>query len=279
MNPGTQLKASKRTIWRRHPVILVIVLIFLTLALDAFFIEPYNIQVTHYALEAGSAGLKTPLKIADLSDLHTRGLGRRERKMLAVLAAEKPDVILITGDTLADPFGNYADALEVYKQLHAPLGVWFVLGNWENWQPVRRERQFYAEAGVHLLVNQSHALRPDVWLIGLDDAYTGRPNLDAAMKDVPANVYKIVMFHSPEFYDRPGVAGRANLFLSGHTHGGQVHIPFVKPFWLPRGSGRFLEGWYQQDGSQMYVSRGLGMSEIPVRFLCRPEITFITLTP
>ena len=262
--------------WRRHWIVIAVAAaVFALLSVDAVWIEPENIQVTHYEIQ--SAEVKSPLKIAQLSDLHTRGLGRPERKMLAILAKEKPDVILITGDTLADPLGNYQDCQKVYRQLHAPLGVWFVRGNWENWRPVRHEREFYRDAGINLLVNQNRELRPDVWLVGLDDPYSGFANQGRALKGVPKNVYTIEMFHSPAYFDH--VAGQVNLCLAGHTHGGQVRIPFVKPFWLPTGSGRFLEGWYEEKGSRMYVNRGLGMSELPVRFLCRPEITFITLEP
>src|SRR5579863_3781516 len=162
MNGGSRLpkRFAQSTPWRhRRWIAIAVAAVGIALAVDALWVEPDNIQVTHYEIQA--AAVKSPLKIAQLSDLHTRGLGRPERKMLAILAKEKPDVILITGDTLADPFGNYRDCLKVYQQLHAPLGVWFVRGNWENWHPVAHERQFYHEAGINLLLNQNHELRPD----------------------------------------------------------------------------------------------------------------------
>lgn len=276
--PGAKERGVKHARWwRRHIVLLAIAIVAAALGVDAFVIEPDNIQVNHYVIHGG---VQSPLKIADLSDLHTRGLGRPERKILNILAREKPDVILITGDTLADPYGNYAECLKVYKRLSAlnpPFGVWFVHGNWEDLRPVRHEREFYREAGIHLLVNQNHELRPDIWLIGLDDASVGRPNLAEAMQGVPENVYKIAMFHAPIFFQI--IAGKADLVFAGHTHGGQVRIPFVKPTWLPAGSGPYLEGWYEEKNSRMYVNRGVGMSNIPVRFLCRPEVAFITLEP
>jgi predicted MPP superfamily phosphohydrolase len=242
---------------------------------DGLLIEPYWIEVTHYDIQASVAA---PLKIAHLTDLHTRGLGPRERQMLRILDREKPDIILIIGDTVATRAGNYRECKEVYDQLHAPLGVWFVHGNWENsTKPVRAENAYYQDAGVHFLLNGNAAARPDVWLIGLDDPYSGTAKLDTALAGVPANTYTIALFHSPAFFDR--IAGRVNLCLAGHTHGGQVRLPFLKPLWLPRGCGRFVEGWYQEQGSQMYVSRGLGTSILPVRFFCRPEIAFITIHP
>lgn len=158
------------------------------LLIDATLIEPYRIQVTHYQLRAA---IDAPLKVAQLTDLHTHGLGRRERQMIAILAAEKPDVIVITGDSLGGYGGTYQEDAEVYKQLHAPLGVWFVRGNWENdrpYRPFRREREFYESAGVHLLVNSNAELRPDIWLIGLNDPSSGVVRLDQAMAEVPGGI-------------------------------------------------------------------------------------------
>lgn len=259
--------------WRQW-IITIIVVLGVACAVDGFFIEPYWIQVTHQEIQGR---VSAPLKIADLTDIHTHGMGRRERQLLKILDAEKPDIILITGDTIGTRDGNYAECKRLYESLHAPLGVWVVRGNWENIRPLRGERAFYQEAGVHFLLNANAAPRPDVRIAGLDDPYTGTARLDTALAGIPQGIYTILLFHSPAYFDR--AAGRANLVLAGHTHGGQVLIPFVKPIWLPKGCGRFLSGWYEEKGTKMYVSRGLGTSMLPVRFLCRPEVTFITIQP
>jgi predicted MPP superfamily phosphohydrolase len=100
----------------------------LTVAVDGFLIEPYRIEVTHSSVQAP---VTRPLKIAHLSDLHTSGLGRRERKLLLLLEAEHPDVIVITGDTVT--WGHHYDKIrQLLSRLNAPLGVWLVRGNWEN---------------------------------------------------------------------------------------------------------------------------------------------------
>ena len=256
-----------------RPLFWVCVVV-LCLGIDALFIEPYRLQVTHYEVR-GAVG--TPLKIAQLSDLHTHGVGRLERKVLAALDAEKPDVIFITGDSIASYGGTYQEVKEVYERLHAPLGVWFVRGNWENDKPPRHEKAFYQEVGVHFLLNANAELRPDVWVIGLNDPSSGPVHLDTALAGIPDGAYKVALFHAPAFFDK--IAARVNLVLAGHTHGGQVRIPFVYPFWLPKGSGRFLEGWYQDGATKMYVNRGLGMSILPVRFLCPPEVAIIRVHP
>jgi len=246
----------------------------LAVAVDAIFIEPFRIEVTHSVVPAP---LNRPIKIAHLSDLHTSGLGRRERKLLDLLAIEQPDVIVITGDTIASGRRPYENITRVLSQFHAPLGVWLVRGNWENDRPLNHERAFYSKLGVNFLLNEAHPIREDVWIAGLDDPSSGAPDLAAALRKVPKSAYVIAAFHAPGFFDQ--VAGRVPLVLAGHTHGGQVRLPFVPVFWLPRDSGRFLQGWYEERGSRMYVSRGIGMSVLPIRFLCPPELSIITVGP
>jgi predicted MPP superfamily phosphohydrolase len=242
------------------------------LAVDAFWIEPYRIEVSQYYV---AAPLAAPLKIAEVADLHSRSFGRRERDTLAILDREKPDLIVIVGDSISD-YG-YDPLRELLPRLHAPLGVWLVRGNWEVAWPMRGERAFYESLGVHLLVNESARVREDVWLVGLDDPVWGSPKLDEALAGVPAGAYTVALFHAPEFFDR--AAGRCNLALSGHTHGGQFRVPLLPPVWLPPGSGRFVEGWYEEKGTRMYVSRGIGTSLVDARFLCRPEIALFTVGP
>lgn len=275
-------------------------LLLVLVGVDAFLIEPDWIEVTHHRVVAP---LSSPLKIAHLSDLHTYGLGRREQRMFALLAEEQPDVIVITGDSIFDggspsiftqldpqpkragkPTHNpefktfderYRRCGEVLRQLHAPLGVWLVKGNWEHYHRLRDERAYYKAAGIRFLLNSAAELCPGVWILGLDDAMVGSPDLLATLEGVPPDAFKIALFHAPAYFDR--IAGQCNLALAGHTHGGQVYLPFLTPLWLPSGCGDFLAGWYAKQGSHMYVSRGLGTSMLSVRFLCRPELAFITV--
>jgi predicted MPP superfamily phosphohydrolase len=257
----------------RQFLFVFLAVIGFVVAVDGFLVEPYRIEVTHSSVQAPLTG---PLKIAHLSDLHSSGLGQRERQLLGLLDAEQPDIIVITGDTVTR--GNHYDNIRpILSHLHAPLGVWLVRGNWENDYPLRNERAFYSQLGIHFLLNEAHSIRPDVWLAGLDDPLTGTPNLDAALTPLPQGAYVIAAFHAPAFFDK--IAGHVPLVLAGHTHGGQVRLPLVPVFWLPSGSGRFLEGWYAESGSRMYVSRGIGTTFLPFRFLCPPELSIITVGP
>lgn len=244
------------------------------LAIDAFWIELNFIQVTHWTVPAS---LHPPLTIAELTDLHVVHFGRREREVIRILRERRPDLVVITGDSVGvgEHFRREHEVLSAIAATRPPLGVWLVRGNWENAHPLRHEREFYASAGVNFLLNQGTLVRPGVWLAGLDDPATGRADLGRALRGAPPGAYLILLYHSPAFFDDS--AGRYDLALTGHTHGGQVYFPFLRPFWLPRGSGRFLEGWYQERGSRMYVSRGIGWSFLPIRLNCLPEIPIFTI--
>ena len=166
-------------------------------------------------------------------------------------------------------------AHKLLASLKAPLGVWVVRGNWERWNPVEDEKSYYGTAGVKLLVNSLAKPRNDISIIGFDDPWTGEPNIELAEKGLQARSFRIALFHSPFYFDK--VAGRYPLCIAGHTHGGQIRLPGFKPFWLPGGCGNYVEGWYSQNGSRLYVTRGVGTSVLPLRLFCRPEIPVFTL--
>jgi len=246
----------------------------IAVVVDAWLIEPRWVEVTHHRV---SGPLAKPLKIVHLTDLHTYGPGAIELEVLSLVAAERPDLIVITGDLISSA-DAYEGCREVLRGLHAPLGVWVVRGNHEIWAPVKGdERGYYKSEGATLLVNESREVADGVWLAAFDDAFAGSPDLERTMAGIPRDAFKVALFHSPEFFDQ--VAGRCDVALSGHTHGGQVRLPLLNPFWLPPSCGRYVDGWYEQKSSRMYVNRGIGTSILPVRFLCRPEIAVITLEP
>jgi len=120
-------------------------------AVDGFFLEPNRIEVTHHSF---SAPVAAPLKVVHLTDLHTKWLGFLERRLLQLLRQEKPDQIVITGDTIASP-GTYQVESVVLRQLHASPGVWLARGNWENRYTLCGENEFYRAKGVHFLANRS----------------------------------------------------------------------------------------------------------------------------
>lgn len=236
----------------------------------SFFVEPQWLEVTHHQIQSK---VELPIKIAHLTDLHFGNLFRLEKAVLTEIKKEKPDIILVTGDSYEDL--NQLEEMKIFfTQLNAPLGVWGIKGNWENWVPVNDEYFFWQKLGLNLLTNQKETVRDDIELFGYDDESSGFP--DRGLANEKIDKVRICLFHSPAFFERASV--NCSLSLSGHTHGGQIKIPFWGPLWLPQGSYPYLEGWYHRGESHMYVSRGLGTSILPLRFGSRPELSFITLS-
>lgn len=246
------------------------VLFVLFTAIYAWQVEPFRIEVTAQDVPLG---LKKPLRMMVLADLHTREFGRLERGILLAVASTKPDLIVIVGDCFTR--GDHASSKKLLSSLRAPLGVWAVRGNWERWNPVPDEKKFFKRTGTRLLVNSNALVREDVALVGFDDPWTGVPSVDMAEKGLRLEPVRVALFHSPVFFEH--VAGRYPLCLAGHTHGGQVRLPLIGPLWLPGSCGDYVSGWYTQNGSRLFVTRGLGTSILPIRFLCRPEIAILTL--
>ncbi len=259
--------------WLQRTVIHGLLLVTLVCLVDGFCLEPFALVVTHHDVFPASGFHGARLKIAHLSDMHTSGEGRLERALFEALEREKPDLIVISGDTV-DAAEEYEPAAKVLAKIHAPLGVFMVQGNWENWRPAKDPRGFVAASKAHLLMNESAKVRDGVYLAGFDDI-SGAPNIRAALSDIPASAYVIGLFHSPAFFGQ--LPSRVSLAFAGHTHGGQVRLPLLGAMWFPAGSGHYDSGWYTEKQSRMYVSRGLGTSRLPVRFRCSPELAIITL--
>ena len=260
---------------RRHWTRLAIVLALLGLAAAtayAFLVEPRWIEVTRHSL-LGS--VTRPLRIAHISDLHTHGFGPLEREIVMLVRLQNPDLIVVTGDTVDQ--GSLAPARDLFANLSAPLGVWIVRGNWERWTVQESERAFYTSIGAHFLDNEGAEARDDLWIAGLDDAASGRPDLSKALVGAPTAAFKLVLMHAPDYFK--DIAGRFDLALAGHTHGGQISAPGYGPLWLPPGGHHYVRGWFTLNRSNLFVSRGLGTSIVRARFLARPELAIIDIRP
>ena len=157
-------------------------------------VEPRWIEVTHPTLRA--RGVVAPLRVLHLTDLHGVDLGAREKRVLRVMNDEKPDLVVITGDTSdRASFGSYREFL---ASLHAPLGVFAVKGNWEHWAPAADEATTYASAGITLLVDDARRLSDDLSIVGFDDETAAVPDVERAMRSVPTGVATIALMHVPD---------------------------------------------------------------------------------
>lgn len=228
-------------------------------------------------------GLRAPVRLAWLTDLHHGEFVRTASVRAWVEAAlhEAPDVVLLGGDLVdqtpgADPDQDLFAAL---ARLRAPLGVWAVAGNHDHarFRGIGPYEHALGAAGIEVLVNRGVALRGDLYLAGLDDLRNGRPDLAATLRGRPATGATVLLSHNPDVL--PEVPTDVGLTLSGHTHGGQVVLPGVGALHTSSRYGdRFRAGWVAGP-ARGYVSRGLGVTSLPVRINCPAELTVLDLDP
>lgn len=223
-------------------------------------------------------GLGEEVRLLHLSDVHLRGPGPWVDRLCGLVAGLEADLVVLTGDVVTRGFLPEVADQFLAALPPARLGRFGVIGNWEVWGGAPRDvwEAHLARHAIPLLHDRSVDIGP-LRLVGTDDALSGRPDLGAAfaeLDDKPA----VVLSHSPILF--PQLArGSVRLVLSGHTHAGQVRLPGLGPFFLPRGSGAFAGGWYEHDGVWLFVSRGIGWSIAPVRWRCLPELARIRLVP
>lgn len=260
------------------------------LAAWGFVIEPGLLRTTKVEVASDRLPAKMqPLRIAVISDLHVgspwNGLERIDT-VIRRINAFNPDIVLLLGDYVVHGvmFGQFVPPETTARHLRglkARHGVYAVLGNHDWWFDGERIRGVFEAAGIQVLENEAvEVQRPDgrVWLAGIADDTTRNPNPVLALKVVPRNEPVIVFAHDPAIF--PYVPHRAAITLAGHTHGGQVYLPWVgAPITPGRAPRRHAYGLIREDGKTMFVTAGLGTSIIPVRFNMPPEIALITLIP
>jgi predicted MPP superfamily phosphohydrolase len=255
---------------------------------DAFFVEPNCLETKRLRLvmpdlPQGFDGLR----IAQISDLHLHEYTRTCTQIVHAIRAERPHVVVITGD-LVDCSEKAATCTAFVKELcqASSAPVFIIRGNWDHRafptrQSMDRWDETLRQAGAHVLVNGSVRLRrhgDSIWLAGTDDPYFGHADLDASFRDVPESGFCIVLTHAPEAFEELAERPQAQLVLAGHTHGGQVRLPLIGALRVPSRYGTtFAQGLFRIGDTLFYVNVGIGTSHVPVRFLCRPEFTLLTL--
>lgn len=248
-----------------------------SVAFYALEVEPDWVEVTTHTVGEGRADRNSRgVRVVQISDLHLRNFAQREAELTRKIQDLRPDAIVFTGDII-DRAENLA-LLESFLAALGPTPRVAVLGNWEYWSTVdlQRLRSIYETTpNSFLLVNQRATLAlngREFEFVGLDDFTAGKPAA-ALMKRPGQDVIRVVLQHSPGFFgaQTTRVESSNQICLSGHTHGGQVTF-FGRVLWTPRGSGDFVAGWYFTRDCRLYISRGVGMSILPIRFGARPEV-------
>jgi len=240
-------------------------------------LTPISLTLPHLASEFDG------YRIVQISDIHLDIWTPRDRLSQAVemVNRQSPDLVVITGDFVTYLAGQFAADLVAVLGALASLQVTLaVLGNHDHWTDASVVRQVIAQSGIVELSNAVYTLRRGeamLHIAGVDDVWERQDRLDLVLAQLPVEGAAILLAHEPDFADVSAATGRFDLQLSGHSHGGQVIIPFRGPPLLPLHAQKYPVGRYQVGGMVQYTNRGLGMISPPVRFNCRPEIALFTL--
>ena len=221
-------------------------------------------------------------RIALVSDVHHGRLVSIEevRRVVALANGARADMVALTGDYTTVGRKYVEPCAEALGGLSAPEGVWAVLGNHDHKTDGALTRRALGGRGINVLTNQNTELRrgADVLqLAGVDDWGWGQADFPRTMRGVDTTRPSVLLSHEPMALDVPETRG-VSLILSGHTHGGQIVLPFVgAPAAYVWKHLKYLRGVYESGGTQLYVSRGTGVIGLPLRIGARPEVAVLRL--
>ena len=259
------------------------------LGIDTFIIEPRWLDVTSWRVSVPELPSELEgLLVAHVTDIHLSSIGAVHHAVAETLAKVRPDLVVVTGDVIDEDakIPLVADFVALLRSGERPgdpkAPVLATLGNWEHWGNVNRTTlaDTYARAGAKLLVDEHLDGPRGLSLVATDDSASGFADVTRAFRDAPSpdpHRARILLTHAPGLVDGAlPEAAKAALTLAGHTHGGQVRA-LTKAITVPPGSGPYEYGPYSTQVGPMFVSKGMGLSVIPARFCCRPELALLKL--
>jgi uncharacterized protein len=238
------------------------------------FVEPYRPEITNVTIRNAHISPGTSLRIVHISDLHSEASPRLEQQLPGLIAAQKPDVIVFTGDTVNETQGLVtAGRLFAARSTIAP--IYAVRGNWD----LRLDENAFAASGLHNLEHDGVLLDVRgnrVYIMGARDG--SAQVLPSVVSSGPQDAFRILLYHRPDEIENVARSGNVDLYCAGHTHGGQVALPwFGAIITLSKLGKKYESGLHRVADTYLYVNRGIGMDKIGprVRFFARPEITMI----
>jgi uncharacterized protein len=245
--------------------------------LEPLWFEVNHIDIALPRLDRAFNGYR----IVQISDLHAGdGIDRSQlERVVAAVNAEQPDLVVITGDHITRIPKQHLDLLDTLAKLQPRDRTISILGNHDVYNDAAPVRQAIKQAGITLLENNIYTLkRADATLhiAGVGDVFAKEDKLDLILAQLPTTGAAIMLAHEPDFADQTAATGRFGLQLSGHSHGGQIRIPFFAGY-VPMLAEKYPLGRYQIGQMIQYTNRGIGLVKLYARFNCRPEISVFNL--
>lgn len=248
-----------------------------------------NIMIENKTIESKKINEDINLKIAYISDIHYNHFMNKERleKMIEKINNNKPDIILFGGDVFDKPSKypidekSESEIIELLRSLHAEYGKFAVLGE-EDYDPqVNNIHQILFKGDFEVLTNKQIFITKDgknmINLIGIDSLVGGNPDIETSFANVDTKLFTIVLTHAPDIISQLPT-NEIDLVLAGHSHGGQINIPFIGSLKKIEGAKTYSQGDYYINQTQLIVSNGLGTTESDIRIFADPECHMIRIT-
>ena len=272
-----KVSASALQIWFGNIAIALAIAGTLCIAY-AYFIEPYRLVVRN--VEIKSEKITKPIRIAHISDIHSDPEPRLEEELPKKLAKQKPDIIVYSGDSLNSPEG-----LPVFKKALTEISkvapTYVVRGNWDVWY-WNKQDLFGGTGATNLdaIAQKIEIKGNEIWLAGIP--VQKEMQTDKILNEIPKDKFSILLHHYPDEIEKVA-KHKTDLYVAGHTHGGQIALPIYGALvTFSKYGKRFEGGTYKVENTWLNVNRGIGMEggDTPrVRFWATPEITIIDLIP
>lgn len=253
-------------------------------ALYSRFIHPFRPRVNHVMILLPRAHRELDgLTIAFVTDTHIGPHFTVEdlEPSIEILRRVRPHIVLFGGDYISESprFLDYATEPLAKMAAAAKIGAWGILGNHDLSNVRERVMGMLAPTGITILSNEAVEVTTEggaFWLVGIDDLLLGKPDLGRAFSNVPADALRIALWHEGDNASR-AEPYEPLLLLCGHSHGGQVRLPFLGALAAPKMGRRYTSGRYKIGSMTLFVSNGIGMYRPPVRFNCPPEVVIFRL--
>ena len=248
-----------------------------------------NIMIENKTIESKKINEDINLKIAYISDIHYNHFMNKERleKMIEKINNNKPDIILFGGDVFDNPSKYPIDEkieneiIELLQSLHAEYGKFAVLGEEDYDSQVNNIHQILFKGDFEVLTNKQIFITKDgknmINLIGIDSLVGGNPDIETSFANVDTKLFTIVLTHAPDIISQLPT-NEIDLVLAGHSHGGQINIPFIGSLKKIEGAKTYSQGDYYINQTQLIVSNGLGTTESDIRIFADPECHMIRIT-
>lgn len=287
----------------KHLKLIIFIIFCLLLAGYSYFIEPNRLEVNRYVVQ--DEHLKG-VKIVFASDFHVKPYGQKCLDMIVEkINAENPDIVVSAGDFVCGHTHHSTMPIEqiakTLGKIKTKFGFYTSLGNHDGWYGKDEITKNLEQNGIKVLSNSNVGVNVNgqkLYIAGVEDYDTGEPDIYKALDGIEVdengryNKPVIMLSHTPDMF--PKMPDEITLVLAGHCHGGQIRVPFLGPiFTASRYGDKYAKGWKQEkdgesikidtskpiklqkDISTLFVTRGIGVSILPLRFNCPPEVNVI----